>query len=170
MRRTIHMSLLAVVVLGACDLTGSDQERFVATLTGGGEVPPNASTATGNAEFTVNDDGSISYDIEVNTLRNVFAGHIHGPANTTTNAPVLVTLFPGPGQAVPIALANGQLAQGTFTVAQIANPAVSLDSLLTIMRNGNAYVNLHTNDGVAPTNTGPGDLASGEIRGQIRLR
>jgi hypothetical protein len=28
---------------------------------------------------------------------------------------------------------------------------------------------VHTNDGVAPTNTGPGDFPGGEIRGQIRL-
>ena len=168
MRRYTPCSLLVVITLGACDLTGTDQEQFEATLTGASEVPANASTATGTAEFTVNDNGTISYQIEVNTLRNVFAGHIHGPAATTANAPVLVTLFPGPGQAVPIALANGVLVQGSFGAAQIANAAVSLDSLLTIMRNGNSYVNLHTNDGVAPTNTGPGDLASGEIRGQIR--
>jgi hypothetical protein len=27
---------------------------------------------------------------------------------------------------------------------------------------------VHTNDGVAPANTGPGDFPGGEIRGQIR--
>jgi hypothetical protein len=32
---------------------------------------------------------------------------------------------------------------------------------------GNAYVNVHTNDGVDPTNTGAGDFPGGEIRGQI---
>jgi hypothetical protein len=32
---------------------------------------------------------------------------------------------------------------------------------------GDAYVNVHTNDGVAPTNTGPGDFPGGEIRGQL---
>jgi hypothetical protein len=36
------------------------------------------------------------------------------------------------------------------------------------MRTGNTYVNVHTNDGVAPANTGPGDFQSGEIRGQVR--
>jgi hypothetical protein len=35
------------------------------------------------------------------------------------------------------------------------------------MRNGWAYVNVHTNDGIAPTNTGPGDFPGGEIRGQL---
>ena len=42
-----------------------------------------------------------------------------------------------------------------------------LSALLADLDAGNTYVNVHTNDGVAPTNTGPGDFASGEIRGQI---
>jgi hypothetical protein len=33
-----------------------------------------------------------------------------------------------------------------------------------LLENGGAYVNVHTDDGVAPSNTGPGDLPGGEIR------
>jgi hypothetical protein len=29
---------------------------------------------------------------------------------------------------------------------------------------------VHTNDGVAPPNTGPGNFPGGEIRGQVRWR
>ena len=72
---------------------------------------------------------------------------------------------------------NGVLATGTFNAAGVncptdtaaggsANPANGV-SLLTAMRNGWTYVNVHTNDGVAPTNTGPGDFPGGEIRGQL---
>ena len=43
-----------------------------------------------------------------------------------------------------------------------------LSDLIDALRLGNAYVNVHTNDGVAPTNTGPGDFPGGEIRGQFR--
>ena len=42
-----------------------------------------------------------------------------------------------------------------------------LAELVDQMRAGNAYINVHTNDGVAPINTGPGDFPGGEIRGQI---
>jgi hypothetical protein len=35
------------------------------------------------------------------------------------------------------------------------------------MQAGDAYVNVHTDDGSPPPNSGPGDMASGEIRGQI---
>jgi hypothetical protein len=43
-----------------------------------------------------------------------------------------------------------------------------LSALIDHINAGNAYVNIHTNDGVAPTDTGPGDFPGGEIRGQIR--
>ena len=42
-----------------------------------------------------------------------------------------------------------------------------LAAVLAAINSGGAYVNVHTNDGVAPTNTGPGDFPGGEIRGQI---
>ena len=40
--------------------------------------------------------------------------------------------------------------------------------LVTALRTGGAYINVHTNDGLGDPNTGPGDIASGEIRGQVR--
>jgi hypothetical protein len=42
-----------------------------------------------------------------------------------------------------------------------------LSALVSALNNGNAYVNVHTNDGVDGINTGPGDFPGGEIRGQI---
>ena len=45
---------------------------------------------------------------------------------------------------------------------------IDLASVLAAIESGNTYVNVHTNDGVAPPNTGPGDFPGGEIRGQIR--
>jgi hypothetical protein len=38
--------------------------------------------------------------------------------------------------------------------------------VVAAVESGNAYVNVHTNDGVEPPNTGPGDFPGGEIRGQ----
>jgi hypothetical protein len=64
------------------------------------------------------------------------------------------------------------LAEGTITAAHLTGPLAgkSLLDLLEAMASGNAYVNVHTDDGVAPKNTGPGDMATGEIRGQIDHR
>ena len=44
---------------------------------------------------------------------------------------------------------------------------ITFDELVAAMRAGNTYVNVHTSDGVGQPNTGPGDMANGEIRGQI---
>ncbi len=42
-----------------------------------------------------------------------------------------------------------------------------MDDLVQILASGGAYVNVHTNDGIDPPNTGAGDFPGGEIRGQI---
>jgi hypothetical protein len=67
---------------------------------------------------------------------------------------------------------NGTLAEGTITAPDAGNGCgwTDLSAVLAAIRSGNTYVNVHTNDGVAPLNTGPADFPDGEIRGQIRLR
>ena len=60
---------------------------------------------------------------------------------------------------------SGGLPDGAVVGALAGQP---LSALLDAINAGNAYVNIHTNDGVAPTDTGPGDFPGGEIRGQIR--
>ena len=65
---------------------------------------------------------------------------------------------------------NGTLAQGTITAPDPGNACgwTDLAAVLAAMASGDTYVNVHTNDGVAPPNTGPGDFPGGEIRGQVR--
>jgi hypothetical protein len=145
-----------------------DTESFTATLNGAGEVPSNASTATGVAEIAVVGP-TLLFRVDVTGLSNPSAAHIHGPADTETNGPVRVNLCGATG--VPACPTGGG---EPFTGVLAAGSAVqvsgiSYDSLLVLLRNGNAYVNVHTNDGVAPSNTGPGDLSAGEIRGQVTL-
>ena len=43
----------------------------------------------------------------------------------------------------------------------------TLDDLAHQFMNNNAYIQMHTDDGMHPQNTGPGDMAIGEIRGNI---
>jgi hypothetical protein len=91
------------------------------------------------------------------------------------NGPIVVWLYPStaptPGP-VGGGRTDGVLAEGTITSANIATgPSVpvgyTFERLVAEMRAGLAYVNVHTNDGLAPTNTGPGDFPGGEIRAQI---
>src|SRR5205823_5900258 len=65
---------------------------------------------------------------------------------------------------------DGVLASGTFSPTGSVCPASAVGQdmpLLDAMRAGLTYVNAHTNDGVAPANTGPGDFPGGEMRGQL---
>lgn len=149
--------LAATLVVGACDdddSTGPQQEQFVATLTGQAERPnPVTTSATGTATFTVTGQ-TVNYTINVNNLTGVTAAHIHGPASTEANAGVMVTLHSTPNAGTT----NGQLAQGSFTAgSNLLTAGITVDSVLALMRNGNAYVNVHTSTNRA-----------GELRGQIR--
>jgi hypothetical protein len=140
-------------------------------------TPPNVveSNARGNAIFHLNAAGTeLSYQLIVANIENVFQAHIHqGPAGV--NGPIVVWLYPSttPG-AGPLGQGriDGVIAEGTITSADLINALAGqpLSALVDILKNGNAYVNVHTNDGVAPTNTGPGDFPGGEIRGQVEHR
>ena len=143
-------------------------DYVAAPLSGGEEVPPNDSKARGNATFDVSDDGTeITFKLIVANIDNVVAAHIH-VAPVGTNGSVVAFLYgtvaPGGG---PV---SGVLSEGTITAANLVGPLAGqpLSALLSAMQAGNAYVNVHTNDGVNPPNTGPGDIPGGEIRGQIR--
>jgi hypothetical protein len=136
-------------------------------LTGAQEVPARDTKAQGQAIFHLSDDGtSLDYTLMATNIENVVQAHIHlGQAGANGNIVVfLYGLVPAAGGRH-----NGVLATGRITAANLINDlaGASLDDLVAAMRSGNAYVNVHTNDGVAPTNTGPGDFPGGEIRAQI---
>ena len=67
----------------------------------------------------------------------------------------------------------GQLTDGTATALDSNAPSAcggSWKGFLALHRAGKTYINVHTNDGVASTNTGPGDFPQGELRGQMLPR
>lgn len=132
--------------LAACD----SEEMFVATINGTNEVPAVTTNATGAATFTLIDNLTLSYDLSLASISNVTASHIHG-AVAGQNGGVLVTLF---APAQPTGGVSGSVATGTITGADITG--MSFDSLLTRMRNGSLYVNVHSTN-----------FPAGEIRGQV---
>lgn len=164
MRRTILFAAVLVLALAPSALAG---DNFVATLSGDEEVPARDTRAVGVAKFKLRDDGAaLEFKVNVANIDNVFAAHIHCGA-VGVNGPVGVTLFAG---APATGSVNGTLAEGAITAADPGNGCgwTDLASVLAAIESGNTYVNVHTNDGVAPPNTGPGDFPGGEIRGQIR--
>jgi hypothetical protein len=138
MRRT---TLAAIGLLTAATSWGYAQaatEVFKGTLSGGAEVPPVTSAATGTA--TVNFDPAtkqITYSVTYSRLSGpAGAAHIHCGAAAGANAGVAVK-FDNP--ASPIS------GSATLTDAQIAD-----------LEAGKCYVNVHTEAN-----------KSGEIRGQL---
>lgn len=167
MKKVRLISLFLLMVLLAAVGTAVANDNFVAHLAGRNEVPAVDTRAQGQAIFHLSEDGAeLHYKLIVANINNVFASHIHCAAEGVSG-PVGVTLFsgdPGGGRV------DGILAQGTITAPNPGNACgwTDLADVVAAMQSGNTYVNVHTNDGVNPPNTGPGDVASGEIRGQIR--
>ena len=150
------VAVAVLLAVGCSDDVGiTVTERFTATLNGTNEKP-NAvtTTATGTAEFTyVADIPALFYRIDVAGIDSATLAHIHGPADINNPAGVIVNLFLG-NPTKPLAF-TGTLAEGV--VGQLGAPVgMTMDSLLVLLRTGNAYVNVHTR-----VNGG------GEIRGQV---
>lgn len=171
MRRALFFSVLLLVVAGsAVSPTGAGNRgvQFMSPLSGDQEVPARLTEASGQAIFRLSDDQStLTYRLVVDNIENVVASHIHLGV-FGVNGPVVAFLAgpfaPGGG---PV---EGILAEGTITSANLVGPlaGMSLSVLVAAMRSGGTYVNVHTNDGIAPADTGAGDFPGGEIRGQIR--
>jgi hypothetical protein len=186
LRRQIAFGAITVVIVGCTAdnpaptglevsaprlvVGGNSDFNLETHLTGDEEVPPVDTRAQGQAVFRVSADGSsVDFRLIASNIDNVTQAHIHCGASGT-NGPVRMWLYPvigptgapGPNASGP---QNGVLASGTFSPTGVVCPNGM--SLLEAMRAGLTYVNVHTNDGVAPANTGPGDFPGGEIRGQL---
>jgi hypothetical protein len=168
MRKVLSVGAGLLVLLALAGLASAgENQNYSVHLNGATEVPANASLATGQAIFQLSSDGTaLDYRLIVANLDNPVAAHIHiGPPGV--NGPVVAFLF---GPAAPGGgTANGVLAEGTITAASLVGPLAGqpFSVLIDALNSGNAYVNVHTNDGVDPTGTGPGDLPGGEIRGNF---
>jgi hypothetical protein len=155
------------LTVGGAAAQDDDTLTFVAILSGANEIPSRDTQARGVAHFMLSADGTtMRYKLIASNIENVVASHIHR-GNASVNGGVGQFLFgdapPGGGRQ------DGVLAQGSFTNASFIGPlaGLSMSALVALMMTGDVYVNVHTNDGVAPSNTGPGDFPGGEIRGQV---
>ena len=145
----------------------------VTRLTGDEEVPVRVTDATGRLSVKLSNDGqSVDYVLDIRDIRNVTQAHIHMAARGA-NGGVVVWLFPNSKSTAALPGGGGPLRrltiEGTFTAADLRGALAGrpLSELVAAIEAGLAYGNVHTDDGVAPQNTGPGDFPGGEIRGQL---
>ncbi|MES2304276.1 MAG: CHRD domain-containing protein [Gemmatimonadota bacterium] len=153
--KAILLAITAVVGTawtGTASRTAASPE-FVANMTSSQETPANSSGATGTATFHVADN-KLHYVVRVNGLSgSATAAHIHVGAAGVAGPPVFTfDIKSGVGK-------NGAIAEGTFDLKMSATASVTGDSLMTLLGNGNAYVNVHT-----------AKYPNGETRGQVMVK
>jgi CHRD domain len=131
-------TLFGVALLGGTTGTRADVLKLKAELKGSNEVPPNTSTASGNAEATFDTDSkTLSYTVTFSGLTGPAIGaHFHGPSEAGKNAGIVL-----PFKTVQ---------------SPIQGSAVLTDSQATDLLAGKWYANIHTA-------ANPG----GELRGQM---
>lgn len=166
--RARTLAALFVIGLVFVGVASAGLDRlWLVKATGELEIPLRDTDARGYALLRLSRDGEeLDYLLVTTRIENVVQAHIHRGA-PTANGPVVAFLYglvpPGGGRE------NGILSKGTITSEDLVGPLAGqpLSALVGAMRAGNTYVNVHTDDGVEPTNTGPGDFPGGEIRGNI---
>jgi len=135
------ITALAAAALLALALPGAvlaQDETFTADLSGDAEVPPAETEATGDAEVVISEDGSqVSWTISYEGLSGPpAAGHIHyGGADVA--GPVMIP-FPEVGESS----AEGSATEADF--APVENGPQTFEEALQAIRDGEAYVNIHT--------------------------
>jgi len=139
--------------------TSRDLQNFRTHLDGEEEVPVRDTLAQGQANFKLNDAGTaISYKLNVANIENVTQAHIHLGAPGVSGG-IVVWLYPSapPSKLIP-GRSDGTIGEGEITAASLVGGLAGkpLSDLLKEIKNGNAYVNVHTSR-----------FAPGEIRGQI---
>ena len=131
-------------------------QTFHARLSGKEAVPAVKTKAKGEATFKLSKDGKdLTYTLTVKDIDNVTLAHIHAGKKGENGGPV-ATLFGGPKKE---GKTNGMLAKGTITDKDLGGVLAgkTIGDLVTMIKDGGAYVNVHTDKN-------PG----GEIRGQIK--
>lgn len=131
--------------------------RFGARLSGTQEVPPVMTRAGATARFALRRDGALEYELRATgPIHDATQAHIHLGARGQ-NGPVVLFLF---GLTAGVDFERGDLiARGTVSDSNViarAGFTNTIAELVDRMRQGRAYVNLHT---VA--------FPGGEIRGQV---
>ena len=141
--------------------------RFRAVLTGFEEVPAVSTSASGELNLVLGDDGvTINYTLNFSGLSSaVQQGHIHF-AQASVNGPIIIwlcgtTALPGPA-GTPTCPQSGSVSGVITSSAILASPttqqlaAGDMARVIRLLRASSGYANVHTANS-------PG----GEIRGQI---
>ena len=141
-RLALTVALAGLVLAGCAQITAAEGELYGAALSGEQQVPPVASSGSGDAEVRYDRRTQlVHWRVTHGGLSGPVTGaHIHGPAGPGQNA----------GIVIPFANVNTSPITGQARIAP---------EQLGQLSSGQWYVNLHT-----------ARHPAGEIRGQLRPR
>jgi hypothetical protein len=161
-RIPLAIAAIALVLLPGATNVGASAPatHFVAHLSGAQEVPPTDSAGTGKLDIRLVANGTkLRFKLTSNGVGQIVQSHIHIGA-PGVNGPVTVFFFaPPPAPWSSVTGDNFEVA-GVRTAADVhlpSNPSFTFADLVTALRSGNSYVNIHS-----PAHPG------GEIRGVIK--
>ena len=168
MKRFSRISTAVVALVALISVPAfAAKTQFNAHLSGQNAVPARATTATGQAKFTLSTDlQSMQYKITVGNIENVVAVRLENAATGATGPEVAVLFGPvAPGGGKQ----SGVISTGLLTSAKLVGPMAgkSIADLVAAIEAGQIYVNILTDDGVGAPDERPGDFSTGEIRGQV---
>ena len=129
-------------------------ERFIANLNGANERPnPVQSTGSGTAELIIFGNDSVFFDVKIGQIDSVTLSHIHaGDVNTAGGI-----IFGWPNNTATTSFpATTPFHSGMIRRTSTFSGIYTFDSLLTRIRAGTAYANVHTRR-----------YGAGEIRGNF---
>lgn len=152
----LAISLSILLTVSLADQIHAAKYPYDAPLSGENEVPPVDTSATGEGEFTVPENGTMKYRVNITGIMNASASHIH-MAKEGENGDVVADLLNSP-TSKDKDTAWGMIFRGNLTDSSLKGPleGKTLDDLVTAMESGEIYVNVHT-----------AAHPDGEVRGQV---
>ena len=149
---------LMVVVIGSLAIVGMADAAgtFVAALSGANEVPPVDTATFGRARIVFNaDDTAAEFQLQVRQGERITQGHIHC-APVGVNGPIVAFLAGLNSQGYNVdgifPWISGATLTDTSIIPRTAGTGsdqcpiaiTNLRDLITLIRGGNAYVNVHS--------------------------
>ena len=149
------LALIATSFVVTQQIQAQEGKMIITFLSGKDEVPPTESNASAWAKFqSVDNDSQLSYWVSIVGLKEITGAHIH-KGSEGQNGDIVTVL----SEAKSAEGGNETISlKGNITKDGLQGPleGKEVSDLVSLMRNGSVYVNVHTNE-----------YKDGVIRGQI---
>lgn len=158
----VFIAFLMVLAWAGWAASSEEKRTFEADLTADTQGPkPVQTEARGKVIFELSEDGTqLYYKLMIEDIKDVYMAHMHA-GGESKYSPMVVWLYPALAEP-PVRISgtfSGILGEGMIQKEFLIGPleGKSLGDLVALMREGKAYVNVHTTKHIP-----------GELWGQVR--